>query len=178
MLGRRGSRPLLVVFTGDGKGKSTAAFGMVLRAWAHGLRVGVFQFVKSGRWPVGEEKAARCLGGIAWACLGEGWTWTSRNLSRAREMARAGWERVKEALASGEFDMVVLDELTYPMNLGWLDSEEVVRDLLAGRGSCHVVVTGRDAPGPLVQAADLVTEMRKVKHPFDRGVRGQPGIEW
>ena len=171
-------RPLLYVITGHGKGKSTSAFGVMLRGWARGYRVGVFQFVKSGKWKVGEHKAARELGGIDWEKMGDGWTWTSRDLDESAELAREGWTEVKRRIAAESYEMLVLDELTYAMTFGWIDTDEVVRTLVERPGFQHVIVTGRDAPPQLVEAADLVSEVVKVKHPFDAGIRGQQGIEW
>lgn len=174
----RRDRPLLIVNTGHGKGKSTAAFGIMLRAWARGYRIGVYQFVKSGKWRIGERKAAAALGGITWESMGDGWTWVSRDLDQSAELAREGWEEVKRQLAAETYELLILDELTYAMTFGWIDTAEVVATLRDRPGFQHVVVTGRDAPAELIEAADLVTEMRKVKHPYDRGIRGQQGIEW
>jgi cob(I)alamin adenosyltransferase len=171
-------RPLLMVVTGHGKGKSTSAFGMMLRAWARGYRIGVFQFVKSGKWKVGEHRAARELGGIEWEKMGDGWTWISRDLEQSADLAREGWEEVKRRIAEERYEFLLLDELTYPINFGWIDGDDVVATLRDRPGFQHVVVTGRDAPAPLVEAADLVTEVTKVKHPFDQGIRAQQGIEW
>jgi len=171
-------RPLLVVVTGHGKGKSTSAFGMLLRSWARGYRCGVFQFVKSGKWKVGEAKAAERLGGIDWEKMGDGWTWISRDLEESADKARAGGEGVKRFIAEERYEFLLLDELTYPINYGWLDEEEVVATLRDRPGFQHVVVTGRDAPASLVAAADLVSEVQKVKHPMDAGIRAQQGIEW
>jgi cob(I)alamin adenosyltransferase len=171
-------RPLLIVITGHGKGKSTSAFGMMLRSWARGYRIGVFQFVKSGKWKVGEHKAARELGGIDWEKMGDGWSWLSRDLEHSAELAREGWEEVKRRIAAERYELVLLDELTYPINFGWIDGADVVQALTSRPGFQHVIVTGRDAPEALVQAADLVTEVQKIKHPFDQGIRAQQGIEW
>jgi cob(I)alamin adenosyltransferase len=171
-------RPLLIVITGHGKGKSTSAFGMMLRSWARGYRIGVFQFVKSGKWKVGEHKAARELGGIDWEKMGDGWSWLSRDLEHSAELAREGWEEVKRRIEAERYEFVLLDELTYPINFGWIDGADVVEALTSRPGFQHVVVTGRDAPEALVKAADLVTEVHKIKHPFDHGIRAQQGIEW
>lgn len=175
---KRRDHPLLIVHTGDGKGKSSSAFGMMLRAWARQYRVGVYQFMKSGKWRIGERKAALALGGIVWEALGDGWTWTSRNLDDSAALARAGWEEVKARIADESYEFLLLDEFTYPMALGWVDTAEVIEVLRDRPGFQHVVVTGRRAPAELVELADLVTEMRKVKHPFERGIRAQAGIEW
>ena len=178
----RRDHPLLIVNTGHGKGKSTAAFGVILRSWARGYRVGVYQFVKSGKWKVGEHKAAMALDsvvpGITWEKMGDGWTWTSRDIDQSADLAREGWAEVRRRIEAADYQLLVLDEFTYPMTFGWVDTGEVVEVLRNRPGFQHVIVTGRDAPEALVEAADLVTEMRLVKHPYDRGIRGQAGIEW
>lgn len=171
-------RPLLIVVTGHGKGKSTSAFGMLLRSWARGYRCGVFQFVKSGKWKVGEAKAAQALGGIDWEKMGDGWTWISRDLEESAERAREGWAEVKRRIEVERYEFLLLDELTYAIKYGWIEEEEIVSTLRDRPGFQHVVVTGRDAPHGLIDAADLVTEVVKVKHPMDQGIRAQQGIEW
>jgi cob(I)alamin adenosyltransferase len=171
-------RPLLIVITGHGKGKSSSAFGMMLRSWARGYRVGVFQFVKSGKWKVGEHKAARELGGIDWEKMGDGWSWISRDLEQSAELARVGWQEVKQRIAQERYEFLLLDELTYAIKFGWIDEHDVVQTLRDRPGFQHVVVTGRDAPESLIEAADLVSEVRSVKHPFEQGIRAQQGIEW
>ena len=189
---QRRTLPLTVVHTGHGKGKTTAAFGLALRAWNAGWPIGVFQFVKSAKWKIGEEPVFKALGAlheqtgqgapVAWHKMGEGWSWIQRDLHSDPEMqaenARAGWEQIKRDLAAETYRLYLLDEFTYPMKWGWVDPEEVVAVLAARPGSQHVVVTGRDAPPALVDYADLVTEMTKVKHPMDQGRKGQRGIEW
>lgn len=171
-------RPLLIVVTGHGKGKSTSAFGMLLRAWARGYRCGVFQFMKSGKWKVGEHKAAMALGGIDWEKMGDGWTWISRDLEESADRAREGWAEVRRRIADERYGFLLLDELTYAVKYGWVEEEEIVATLRDRPGFQHVVVTGRDAPQGLIDAADLVTEVVKVKHPIDQGIRAQQGIEW
>lgn len=177
-------KPLLMVVTGHGKGKSTSAFGMLLRAWARGYRCGVFQFVKSGKWKVGEAKAAAALaaspegGGIDWEKMGDGWSWLSRDLDESQALAREGWEEVKRAIADERYEFLLLDEITYPLKWGWIDVEELVDTIRKRPGFQHVVITGRDAPPELMEAADLVSEVVKVKHPMDAGIRAQQGIEW
>ncbi|MFP8964825.1 cob(I)yrinic acid a,c-diamide adenosyltransferase [Streptomyces nanhaiensis] len=181
---QRRNRPLLAVHTGPGKGKSTAAFGLALRAWNQGWPIGVFQFVKSAKWRVGEERALRVLGAsgeggtVAWHKMGEGWSWVQRGIESSEEAAREGWEQVKRDLAAETYRLYVLDEFAYPMHWGWVDTDEVVEVLRARPGVQHVVITGRNAPSSLIDAADLVTEMTKVKHPMDAGQKGQRGIEW
>jgi cob(I)alamin adenosyltransferase len=181
---RRREQPLLIVTTGLGKGKSTAAFGLMLRAWAQEWPVGVYQFVKSGKWRVGEHAAAKALsespagGRIDWFKMGDGWTWTSRDLAESADLAREGWAEVRRRLADETYRLLLLDEFTYPMHFGWVDTAEVVEVLRTRPGFQHVVVTGRYAPPELVDAADLVSEVVKVKHPYEQGLRGQKGIEW
>jgi cob(I)alamin adenosyltransferase len=171
-------KPLLIVVTGHGKGKSTSAFGMLLRSWARGYRCGVFQFVKSGKWKVGEAKAAQALGGIDWEKMGDGWTWISRDLEESADRAREGWAEVKRRIEAERYEFLLLDELTYAIKYGWIPEEEIVTTLRDRPGFQHVVVTGRDAPQGLIDAADLVSEIVKVKHPMDEGIRAQQGIEW
>jgi cob(I)alamin adenosyltransferase len=171
-------RPLLVVITGNGKGKSTSAFGMLLRSWSRGYRCGVVQFVKSGKWKVGEQRAADALGGIDWMKTGDGWSWISKDLTESADLARAGWEHVKLLIADERYEFLVLDEFTYPLKWGWVDIDDVVRVLTGRPGFQHVVITGRDAPQALIDAADLVSEVTLVKHQIDHGIRGQQGIEW
>jgi len=173
----RRTRPRLIVHTGTGKGKSTAAFGLMLRAWAQDWKVGVFQFVKSSKWKVGEERAAEALG-IDWHKMGSSWSWIQREEATSEQLARQGWEEVKAALAAETYRLLVLDEFTYVMSRGWVPVDEVLATLAARPGTQHVVITGRGAPAELVEAADIVTEMTKVKHPFDQGEKGQKGIEW
>jgi cob(I)alamin adenosyltransferase len=189
----RRNLPVLAVHTGAGKGKSTAAFGMALRAWNSGLSVAVFQFVKSAKWKVGEEAAFRQLGRlheehglggpVEWHKMGAGWSWIRKSRKTGSDddhaaAAADGWAEIARRLAAQRHDFYVLDEFTYPMKWGWIDVDEVVQTLLARPGSQHVVITGRDAPSRLVDVADLVTEMTKVKHPMDAGRKGQKGIEW
>jgi cob(I)alamin adenosyltransferase len=171
-------QPLLIVVTGHGKGKSSSAFGMLMRSWARGYRCGVFQFVKSAKWKVGEAKAAAALGGIDWEKMGDGWSWTSRDLEHSADLAREGWLGVKRAIAEERYEFLLLDEITYPINWGWIEIDDVLATLAGRPGFQHVVITGRDAPVALVEAADLVSEVAKVKHPFDAGIRAQQGIEW
>ena len=181
---QRRTQPVLAVHTGPGKGKSTAAFGLALRAWNQGWPIGVFQFVKSAKWKVGEEHALRVLGStgeggtVAWHKMGEGWSWVQRDIADSEEAAKEGWEQVKRDLAAETYRFYVLDEFTYPLHWGWIDTDEVLAVLKDRPGSQHVVITGRNAPAALVDAADLVTEMTKVKHPMDTGRKGQRGIEW
>ncbi len=188
---QRRNRPLVLVHTGTGKGKSTAAFGLALRAWNQGWPIGVFQFVKSAKWKVGEENALRVLGAsgeggtVAWHKMGEGWSWIQRAAAGGEPAqqtneakAREGWEQVKRDLAAETYQLYVLDEFAYPLHWGWIDTDEVISVLRHRPGTQHVVITGRNAPAPLQEFADLVTDMTKVSHPMDAGQKGQRGIEW
>lgn len=173
----RRQRSLLIVNTGDGKGKSTAAFGVVMRGVARGWRVSVIQFVKSGRWKVGEEQVARRLG-VDWAKTGDGFTWLTDDLERSRALAGAAWELADQTIGAGEHHLVVLDELTYPVNWGWIDGARVAAVLRGRPEHVNVIVTGRDAPPELLEVADTVTEMRKVRHAYDSGVRAKRGLDF
>ncbi|MEU6697176.1 cob(I)yrinic acid a,c-diamide adenosyltransferase [Pseudonocardia sp. NPDC046786] len=187
---QRRNRPLLVVHTGVMKGKSTAAFGMALRGWNQGWSIGVFQFVKSAKWKVGEEEAFRALGRVhdetgeggpvEWHKMGSGWSWSRKQGSETdhAEDAREGWAEIRRRLRDERHGLYVLDEFTYPLKWGWIDVDEVVAELTDRPGHQHVIITGRDAPQALVDAADLVMETTKVKHPMDAGQKGQRGIEW
>jgi cob(I)alamin adenosyltransferase len=168
------------------KGKSTAAFGMALRAWNQGWPIGVFQFVKSAKWRVGEENALKVLGAsgeggtVAWHKMGEGWSWSRKHGSDEDHAANAleGWRQIQRDLAAQTYRFYVLDEFTYPMKWGWVDLDDVVTTLRERPEGQHVVITGRDAKPELVEVADLVVHMTKVKHPMDAGQKGQRGIEW
>jgi cob(I)alamin adenosyltransferase len=170
---------LVIVNTGDGKGKTTAGLGIALRAWGHEMRVCVIQFLKNGNLRSGEARAAEKLG-IEWHALGDGYTWSSRNIEKSRSKALAAWQTAQEAIASGRYDLVVLDEFTYLLDLDWLKTGEVVAWLREHRPpALHVVITGRNAPQSLIEMADLVTEMREIKHPYaDRKLAAQAGIEY
>ena len=168
---------LVIVNTGDGKGKSTAAFGTALRAVGRGWRVCVVQFVKSGKWNTGEEKAGRALG-IEWWELGDGFTWDAESLSESEGVAVAAWRSAARILAAGDHQLVVLDEITYPLVWGWIDTGEVVAAIAHRPEHVNVLCTGRAAPPELVAVADTVTEMRNVRHAYDRGVRAKRGIDY
>lgn len=170
-------RSLVLVNTGDGKGKSTAAFGVIMRAVARGWRVCVIQFIKSDRWKVGEEKTARRLG-VDWLKGGDGFTWESPDLDKSEGLAAAAWQLAASAIAGGEYQLVVLDEITYPMNWGWIDSAAVIEAIRSRPPTVNVIATGRDAPQGLIDIADTVTEMVKVRHAYDRGIRARRGIDF
>jgi cob(I)alamin adenosyltransferase len=168
---------LVVVNTGDGKGKSSAAFGMMVRGVARGWNVAVVQFIKSGDWKVGEEKVGRQLG-VDWHAFGDGFTWDSDDLTADRAHAAAGWRQAVDIIDAGEHQLVILDELTYLMTFNWLPVADVVT-AIAGRPShVNIIVTGRDAPAELIELADTVTEMREVKHAYRQGIRAMRGIDY
>jgi cob(I)alamin adenosyltransferase len=176
--GRMRPEPSLVlVNTGDGKGKSTAAFGVVMRAIARDWPVAVVQFIKSGKWKVGEEATAKRLG-VDWWAIGEGFSWDSADLSEDQAVARAAWDHASDTITAGRHRLVVLDEITYPVNWGWIDGGDVARVIAERPENVNIVVTGRDAPDALVDLADTVTEMRNVKHAYDRGVAAKKGIDY
>ena len=168
---------LVVVNTGNGKGKTTAALGVLFRAWGRGLHVCMLQFIKSTTGNYGENRAAKKIG-IEIIPLGGGFTWLSKDIEKDKALARELWEQCKQRIASGEYDVVALDEFTYPLTYGWLPVDEVIAFLRERPKRTHVIITGRDAPQELIDFADLVTEMHEVKHPFQQGIKAQPGIEF
>ncbi|MDQ0512825.1 cob(I)alamin adenosyltransferase [Angulomicrobium amanitiforme] len=176
--GKTVEKGLLIVHTGAGKGKSTAAFGLALRTLGHGWRVGVVQFIK-GAWQSGERDALASFGDrVDWHAMGEGFTWETQDLARDIAAARRAWEKARELMADPTIGLVILDELNIALRYDYLPLEEVIGALAARRSGLHVVVTGRNAKSALVEAADLVTEMSLVKHHFKAGVKAQPGIEF
>jgi cob(I)alamin adenosyltransferase len=168
---------LLLVYTGQGKGKTTAALGLVFRALGRGLRVAVIQFIK-GRWKTGERLFAETLPDLTFLVMGRGFTWESDDLSQDRTAAVAAWSRAAALIAAGEHRVVVLDELTYVVNYGFVPLADVVEALRGRPPHVHVVVTGRHAPAALLEIADLVTEMQSLKHPFERGRKAEAGIDF
>ncbi len=168
---------IVIVNTGDGKGKSTAAFGTMIRAVARGWRVSVIQFLKSGDWKVGEEKIGRDLG-VDWWAIGDGFTWDSTDMTESQAIAQEAWRFAADVIRSGDYDLVILDEITYPMNWGWIDSAEVIETVRTRPEKVNVIVTGRDAPEPLMELADTVTEMVKLKHAYDQGVMARRGLDF
>lgn len=170
---------LVIVNTGNGKGKTTAALGVLLRAWGRDMRLGGIQFFKHENANYGELRSLERMN-IAVTPMGDGFTWTSRDMDETQAKALHGWEVAKEKISSGDYDVFLLDEFTYVMHFGWLDTGEVVAWLQAHKPEAlHLIITGRDAPQALIDYADLVTEMREVKHPFrDQGIKAQKGIEF
>lgn len=175
---RAAAKGLVIVNTGNGKGKTTAALGVLMRSWGQELRVVMLQFLKSktGKW--GEIRAAQRMG-VEIIPLGQGFTWTSENLEQDRALAQSCWQQCREKIEGGTYDIVIMDELTYALNYHWLDIEEVLTTLRQRDPKMHVIITGRDAPDALIAFADMVTEMREIKHPYKtQGILAQKGIEF
>ena len=175
--GPRINKGLVIINTGNGKGKTTAAMGVMFRAWGRDLKVIMLQFIKHSTANFGEQRAAKKIG-VDMRAMGDGFTWRSKDLDQTADLARAHWEDCKEVIASGEYDLVILDEFTYPMHYGWIPVEDVIEVLSKRPEMQHVVITGRHAPQEMVDYADLVTEMNVVKHPYQQGIKAQPGIEF
>ncbi|MXY72762.1 MAG: cob(I)yrinic acid a,c-diamide adenosyltransferase [Dehalococcoidia bacterium] len=175
---RRVRQGLVIVNTGEGKGKTTAALGVLFRAWGRDFRVRMFQFIKHSTARFGEHRAAKKLD-IRIEAMGDGFTWLSKDMDQTTALAVAQWERCKAAILEGAEDIIILDEFTYAMHYGWVPVEDVL-DTLRGRpDGMHVIITGRYAPEALVEFADLVTEMKLIKHPYqEQGIRAQPGLEY
>ena len=170
-------QPLVLLNTGHGKGKSSAAFGVMSRSWARGWKVVVVQFIKSGKWKVGERKLADHLG-IEWHTLGDGFTWESTDLDETKAKGQHAFSVAKDLLKSGQYDMVILDEVTYAVKYDWIDIGSLVKAIKDRSPKTNVILTGRDAPPELIDIADTVTEMRKIKHAYDNGIRAKKGIEY
>jgi len=170
-------RDLLIVNTGDGKGKSSSAFGVMLRAVARGWNVKVIQFIKSDKWRTGEKKMAEQLG-VEWVTGGDGFTWESEDMDETVNVARHAWEVAKESIASGDYQLIIIDEGTYPITFGWIDVDEFMDTLKNRPEGVNIIVTGRDAHERLIEIADTVTEMVKVKHAFDAGIAARKGLDF
>lgn len=168
---------IILVNTGHGKGKSSAAFGVMSRGWARGWSVGVVQFIKSGKWKTGEKKLADHLG-IEWHTLGDGFTWESSDLDETAAKGRHAFAVAKSMLAGGEYDLLIFDELTYAVKYGWVGVDEVTEALRNRSAKTNVVITGRDCPEEILALADTATEMRKIKHAYDQGIKAKKGIEY
>jgi cob(I)alamin adenosyltransferase len=167
----------VLVNTGNGKGKSSAAFGVAMRASGNGWTVAVVQFIKSDRWKTGEQAAAKTLG-IDWWVLGDGFTWDSDDMDESEAVAKEAWRSAAEIIRAGGHKLVVLDEITYPMNWGWISTAEVVETISRRPDGVSVIATGRDAPEELRAVADTVTDMVPEKHAFDQGISAMRGIEY
>ena len=175
---RRVRHGLVIVNTGEGKGKTTAAFGVIFRAWGRDFRTRMFQFIKNTGAQFGEHRAASRLG-IPIESLGDGFTWLSKDMDRTAALAVEQWRRCREAILKGEEDIIVLDEFTYALHYGWVPVADVIDTLKRRPDTLHVIITGRHAPQELIDYADLVTEMRMIKHPYqERGIKAQQGIEF
>jgi len=168
---------IVIVYTGEGKGKSSSAFGVMLRAVARGWSVMVIQFIKSEKWKTGERKMAEELG-VDWVTGGDGFTWDSDDMEATARAARETWQVAQVAISGGTYDLVILDEATYPVSFGWIPVEEMVAALDARPEAVNIIITGRDADQAIIDAADTVTEMRKIKHAFDEGVVAKKGLDF
>jgi cob(I)alamin adenosyltransferase len=168
---------LVVVNTGNGKGKTSSALGVLMRSWGRGMRVVMLQFIKQTTANFGENRAARKMD-MEMIPLGGGFTWLSKDIEKDKALAREGWELAKQKLADPTYDVVVLDEITYILSYGWVPTEEVIETLRSRPPHMHVILTGRNAPEALIDCADLVTEMREIKHPYAKGIKAQPGLDF
>lgn len=174
----QGKKGLVLIFTGEGKGKSTAAFGTVFRALGQGLKVGVVQFIK-GPWQTGEKIAAeKWPGQLDWHTLGAGFTWDTKDREKDLQTARAAWKKCLEFLHDPQHDLVVFDEIIYCLEYDFLSTPELIAELRRKPAMKHVILTGRGASPELIEAADLVTEMKNLKHPYQKGILAQPGIDF
>ncbi len=169
---------LVLVHTGDGKGKSSSAFGVVIRAVARDWPVAVVQFLKSGNWQVGEEKVCRDRLGVDWWAIGEGFTWESDDLTEDQAVAVEAWQHARRLIETGAHQLVVLDEITYPMNWSWIETPDVTAAIAARPPHVNIIATGRDAPPELIEIADTVTDMKSVKHAYEQGIRARRGIDY
>ena len=171
------NHPLVLVMTGDGKGKTTAALGVSMRAWGRGWNVLWLQFIKKKDSKYGETLAATRMG-IPMEALGDGFTWLSEDLEHDKDLAKAAWSKATAIIQSGEYDLVVLDEVTYPINYGWLSVDSVIEVIENRPKDVDIILTGRDASAELIEIADTVTEMNEIKHAYQSGVKAQPGIDY
>jgi len=169
---------VVLVHTGEGKGKSSSAFGVTFRAAGWGMKVCVIQFIK-GKWKTGEERAARKFDNIEWHALGDGFTWDTKNPEQDIKTSRAIWELCKEKVRSHEFDLIVFDEINYCASYGWITGQEIATFINEEKPAwMHLILTGRDAPDEIIKVADTVTEMHKTKHAFENGIKAEQGIEF
>jgi cob(I)alamin adenosyltransferase len=173
----RKRHPLVLLYTGNGKGKTSSALGVTMRAWGRGWKICWLQFIKSKTSHYGETRAAAAMG-IEMIPLGDGFTWLSKDIEQDKALARECWALAREKIASSAYDIVVLDEITYPITYGWLPVEEVIETLRTRPENIHIIMTGRNAHPALIEYADLVTEMTEIKHPYQSGIKAQPGIDF
>ena len=167
---------LLMIYTGNGKGKTTAALGQMLRAWGWDMRVVMFQFIKNTGLSTGEHRAAQKIN-LDIRPLGTGFTWNIKDSDKAETIALEQWNRCKEAITSGQFDMIILDEVSYALNSSWIPLSQVIDTFQHRAPELHIVLTGRNMPAQLIEIADLVTEMKEIKHHYRSGIKAQKGIE-
>ena len=174
----KNKKGLVIVNTGDGKGKTTAALGVILRSWGCGFQICVIQFIKPEESKTGEYLAATKLS-IEWHRCGDGFTWLLKDENESIDFARRGWVLAQEKILNGAYDLIVLDEFIYPLYLNWINTVDVVNWLTINKPAhTHLIITGRNAPLEIIDYADIVTEMKMVKHPFNQGIKGQLGIEF
>ena len=173
----RKRHPLVLLYTGNGKGKTSSALGVTMRAWGRGWKICMLQFIKSKTSHYGETRAAAAMG-IEMIPLGDGFTWLSKDIEHDKALARECWALAREKIESARYDIVVLDEITYPITYGWLPVQDVIDVLRARPENVHIIMTGRNADPALVEFADLVTEMTEIKHPYKSGIKAQPGIDF
>jgi cob(I)alamin adenosyltransferase len=175
---KRITKGLIIVNTGDGKGKTTAGFGTVFRALGRGYKVAIVQFIK-GKWVTGESKALERFGDqVEFHAMGDGFTWDTQNLEQDKATARRTWEKCLELIRAKKHKVLFFDELNYTLGYGFLSVEDVVRGLKEKGPQTHIIITGRRAPPEIIELADLVTEMREIKHPYNQGIQAQPGIDY
>ena len=167
----------MLLYTGNGKGKTSSALGVTMRAWGRGWKICWLQFIKSKTANYGETRAAAAMG-IEMIPLGDGFTWLSKDIEKDKALARECWALAREKIYSGAYDLVVLDEITYPVAYGWLPVDEVIETLRGRPENVHLILTGRKADPALIEFADLVTEMTEIKHPYKSGIKAQPGIDF
>jgi cob(I)alamin adenosyltransferase len=178
MKSRERRKGQVLVLSGEGKGKSSSAFGMVFRAAGWGLKVLVIQFIK-GQWQTGEQKAAQRFDNIEWHALGDGFTWDTKNPEQDIKTTKEIWQFSQEKIRSGEFDVVVLDEINYCCGYGWITGQEIADFIRQDKPSwLHLILTGRNAPQEVLETADTVTEMRKIKHAYEKGIKAEQGLEF
>jgi cob(I)alamin adenosyltransferase len=170
-------RSTIIVHTGDGRGKSSSAFGVMIRSVARGWNVGVVQFMKSGKWHTGEEEIGRKLG-VDWWAIGLGFSWDSEDLTSDEAVSKEAWQASKESIQGGQHDLVILDEITYPMNWGWIDCADVIDTVRNKPNNVTIILTGRDAPEALIEIAHTVTEMVNIKHAYEQGIGARKGIDY
>ena len=173
----KGNKGLVMIYTGNGKGKTTAALGQLIRIYGWGLKAVMFQFIKGSKLSAGEHRAAKKLG-LDLRPMGAGFTWNEKGEEKAVALSLEQWQHCKDAILSGDFKMVIMDEVSYPLKLGWIPLKDVIDTIKRRQEDTHVLMTGRDMPDEIIKLADLVTEMKEIKHPFNNGIKAQKGVEF